>query len=203
MAPALCLSSCLTSLRVLLDQPAEVPCFPGADTSDPDPLSQPLAKWLSLLNSLATVSISFPPYGSSPVSPHMYLYHVARRGHTPSPSVPCIFWEGWYVFLLLQYELCGAQEISERCLSFWLWRALWRSLHPWTELCPPTAEQQTWGFFSCHLLPESCMWVPLLLLKYVEVSCLSLAAWTVGSAGHQLLSALQTPNQVPRDVCSS
>lgn len=89
---------------------------------------------------------------------------------------------------------------SERCSRFWLWRALWRSLHPWSELCPPTTEQQTWGFFSCHLLPESCMHIPLLLLKCGEVRCLCLAPWTVESAGHQLLSALQTPNQVAGDV---
>ena len=149
------------------------------------------------------MSINFPPYGSSSVPPHVFLHHVVTRGHTPSPSVPCIFWEGLYVFLLLQYELCGSEVSSEKCSSFWLWRALWRSLHPWIELCPPTAEQQTWGFFSCHLLPESCVHVPLLLLKCGEVSCLSLAPWTVESAGHQLLSALQTPNQVAGDVCSS
>lgn len=44
MAPALCLSSCLMSLRLLLDQPAKVPCFCGADTSDPGPLSQALGR---------------------------------------------------------------------------------------------------------------------------------------------------------------
>lgn len=148
------------------------------------------------------MSINFPPYGSSPVSSHMFLYHTARRGHTPSPYVPYVFWEDLYVFLFLHYELCGTQVSSERCSRFWLWRALWRSLHPLIELCPPAAKQQMWAFFSCHLLPESRMHVPLLLLKCGEVSCLSLASWTVESAGHQLLSALQTPNQVPEDLCS-
>lgn len=44
MAPALCLSSCLMSLRLLLDQSAKMPCFPVADTSDPGPLSWPLGE---------------------------------------------------------------------------------------------------------------------------------------------------------------
>ena len=44
MAPALCLSSCLMSLRLLLDQSAKVLCFPGDDTSEPGPLSQLLGE---------------------------------------------------------------------------------------------------------------------------------------------------------------
>ena len=48
------------SLRLLLDQPAKVPGFPGADTSDPGPLSQPLGetKQVAFLTELFDNSVS-------------------------------------------------------------------------------------------------------------------------------------------------
>lgn len=115
-------------------------------------------KWLSLLNSLTICQLTFLLTDHLRFL-HTFFYCVGRRGHTPFPSVPWTFWEGSHVFLFPQDELCGTEVSSEWCNSFWLWRAHWRSLHPWAELCPLTAKKHTWGFLNCYVLSESSMHV--------------------------------------------
>lgn len=175
--PLHCASAPPSCLRFLIGPSAKDPCFPGDDTYDPGPWSQPLReiKQVAFLTELFdNLWINFPPHGSAPVPPL-----CLQRGHTSSPSV---LWTFQAVFLFPQYELCGTEVSSEWCKSFLLWRAHCRSLQPWIELCPLTAKKHTWGFLNCYLLSESCMHLLLLLLKYGEVA---LYLWL-----HQLWSQL-------------